>query len=347
MIRDREDNEVKLSEKQNAHLLILGCSGSGKTYFVCRKLEQEVKRGKKIIVFDYSQSYTLPELRKAGFRYLDKVRTLNPLIIKMNWNFNGENLQSDLVTAVVKSLGIESYYQKKLLREAIKQVLETKGTFSIPCLIKQLEGNFEVKDDADERKNILHLLSRLEPYSDINGIQISERTDKARIDDKAKVEIIQLSDFSYIQRKFLVEFLSEIFWVEVRYGKKKADTVLFDEFQNVEVKQGSALSTMLREGRKFGLAVYLSSQFLGNYDKETVDTIMQAGSMIFFRPTAHDRKFVAKIIDVEHIRIWESILDKLQVGEAIIKGKYYLNSNTKEIENPIICKIQEVKKNEV
>lgn len=57
---------------------------------------------------------------------------------------------------------------------------------------------------------------------------------------------------------------------------------------------------------------------------------MQAGNMIFFWPTANDRKSIAEVIDLEQNRIWQSILDKLQVGEAVIKGKYYLNGNTKK-----------------
>lgn len=88
----------------------------------------------------------------------------------------------------------------------------------------------------------------------------------------------------------------------------------------------------------------MSSQFLDNYDKEVMDTLMQAGNMIFFRPTANDRKSIAGVIDLEQNRIWQSILDKLQVGEVVIKGKYYLNGNRKAINKPIICKVQEVEK---
>lgn len=342
MLRDSEENEVVLSEKPNAHLLILGRSGSGKTYFICRKLEEELKKDRKIVIFDYSASYTLEELNKARFRNIKMVRIYEPSEEKMNWIYKGKNLQSVLVSALIKGLGTDSYYQKKLLREAMGQVIAYEEFFSIPLLVKQLEELLTTKEDADERKNVLHLLNRLDPYSEINGIRILERKEIAREESKAGIAIIQLSNYSQLHRKFLVEFLTEIFWSETRCGNKKADIVLFDEFQNVRLKPGSALTSMLREGRKFGLAVYLSSQFLGNYDKEAVDTLMQAGNMIFFRPTAHDRKFVAKIIDVEHIRTWESILDNLQVGEAIIKGKYYLNSNTKGIETPIICKVQEV-----
>lgn len=342
MMKDSEENKVVLSEKPNAHLLILGRSGSGKTYFICRKLEQELNKGRKIIIFDYSASYTLEELNKARFRNIKMVRIYEPSEEKMNWIYKGKNLQSVLVSALIKGLGTESYYQKKLLREAMGQVIAYEEFFSIPLLVKQLEELLITKEDADERKNVLHLLGRLEPYSEINGIKILERKEIEREGSKAGIVVIQLSNYSKLHRKFLVEFLTEIFWSETRCGNKKADIILFDEFQNVSIKSGNALSSMLREGRKFGLAVYLSSQFFGNYDKEAVDTLMQAGNMIFFRPTAHDKKLVANIIDIEQSRDWQSILDKLQVGEAVIKGRFSLNGSSKEIERPIICKVQEV-----
>ena len=145
------------------------------------------------------------------------------------------------------------------------------------------------------------------------------------------------------QRKFLVGFLAELFWEEVRSGKKDGGTVLFDEFQNIDIKCGSALSSMLREGRKFGLAVYLSTQFLGDYDRGAVNTLMQAANMVLFRPTEKDLKRTAQLIDPNQPKAWQGILDRLRVGEVVLKGCYRLNGGSKEISRPIICKIEEVK----
>lgn len=167
-----------------------------------------------------------------------------------------------------------------------------------------------------------------------------------RIDIKAALTLVQLSKYPEIQRKFLTEFLAELFWEEVRYGKKKADIVLFDEFQNMSIKPGSALSAMLREGRKFGLSACLSTQFLGDYDKEAVDTLTQAGNMLFFKPTEREMKLVANMIDFNHPKEWRKILNGLRIGEAILKGNYTLNSMKKRVETPILCKVEEVKKYE-
>ena len=99
------------------------------------------------------------------------------------------------------------------------------------------------------------------------------------------------------------------------------------------------MSAILREGRKFDLAAYLSSQFLGNYDNEAVDTLMQAGNMMLFRPVPKDVKYVADMIDPGNRQEWVKILSTLQVGQAVLKGRYSINKNRKECETPIVCNI--------
>lgn len=106
----------------------------------------------------------------------------------------------------------------------------------------------------------------------------------------------------------------------------------------------SALSGMLREGRKFSLSVYMSSQFLGDYSQEEVDTLMQAGNILFFKPVPKERKQIAKYIDGQNYKSWDRILDNLKVGEAVLKGHFMINSNKTEVTCPIKCIIQKSKK---
>lgn len=342
MLRDLERRKIRISKIPNSHLLILGKSGEGKTYFCCRKIEEDLREGKNVVIFDYSNSYSLPELRKCKFRYTESVRIINPLEKKSDFLFRMERLESALLDSFVNALRILSYYQKKLLREAIFRVVESTDSLTIPALIECLEEMTGEEISLESEKNIGHLLTRLGPYSECDNIRMATSDPVCNVGEKENVTIIQLSDFAELQRKFFTEFLAEMFWREVRNGYGKADIVLFDEFQNMQITPGSALSAMLREGRKFGLGVYLSSQFLGNYNREAVDTLMQAGNMFFFKPVQREMKFIAGLIDPDHIPEWRNILQNLQVGEAVLKGRYCLNSNIKEIETPIICKVESV-----
>ena len=45
MILDMEKNTLHLSEIPNSHLLVMGQSGSGKTYYCNRKIEEEIDKG--------------------------------------------------------------------------------------------------------------------------------------------------------------------------------------------------------------------------------------------------------------------------------------------------------------
>lgn len=340
MIHDREENQVTLVDSPNPHALILGSSGYGKTYFLCRIMEKMISYGKKILILDYSRSFSHTELVRNHFQYQKKIRVLNPFEDPLNWNYQGDNMAPSLTDALVHGLGTESYYQKKLLREAIDSVLGEHGFFSFPCLKQKLESLLCIKEDPESRKNLLHLLTRTEPYSSISGIQFSPKDNRTPDGEDAVLTILQLSDYSESQRKFLVEFIAEVFWVEARCGRRKTDVIVLDEFQNMDMKPGSALPSMLREGRKFGLSVYLSSQFLGGYGREAVDTLMQAANKLFFRPTENDLKTIARLIAPNAPKGWEKILGKLRVGEAVLKGRYHINNNKKELETPIICKVE-------
>ena len=336
-----EKNKILLLDKPNGHLLVLGMSGSGKTFFLCRKIEDAMRSNKKIFVFDYSASYTDSEVAKNLFHTNADLQILNPFESELEWEYRGYNLSAAVLNALTKSLNIESYYQKKLLKEALseKEICNERGGFSFPKLMMSLEYLSFTKEDAESVKNIGHLLTRIAPYEEIKEVRIIKADERNVPCAVRPVTIVQLSDYPELQRKFLTSFLTELFWQEVRERRKRADIVLFDEFQNLSLKPGSALSAILREGRKFDLSAYLSSQFLGNCDKEAVDTLMQAGNMLFFRPVPRDVKYVADIIDHGNRQEWRRILDSLQVGQAVLKGRYTLNKNRRKCETPIICNV--------
>lgn len=338
MLKDTEGNNIKLSRIPNEHILTLGRSGMGKTYFLCRKMEEAIQQDKRVVVFDYSESYSLQELKKNQIKCIEKVTILDPVKEPIDFRFSAENIKSGLSNALFKVLVMQGFYQKKLLREAINEIFYKGAKFSIPMLIRILEYFSIMKDEDEDRLNISRLLSKLDLYSEIENIFISSSTES--MIKEAGILIIQLSNYGEMQRKFCVEFLAELFWQDVRAGRKRGDIFVLDEFHNMKLGPGTALSAMLREGRKFELAVWLASQFLGNYDKENVETLLQVGNKIFFKPTENDEHLVADFIAPDEHTAWRNILRKLAIGEVVLKGNYFLNDKEKMLETPIICKIE-------
>ena len=82
MIQDLEKRKIKILHRPNAHFLITGKSGTGKTYYCCRKIEEELKKNKGILLIDYSSSYTEKELQKISFNIRSVQRVLTFLMGK-------------------------------------------------------------------------------------------------------------------------------------------------------------------------------------------------------------------------------------------------------------------------
>ena len=341
MIKDLENRKIKMMYKPNAHQLITGKSGTGKTYYCCRKLEEEIKKNKAILLIDYSNSYTYEELQKNKFRYENKMEIFELFDGKeIEFHLNAKAIAGTATDALIHALDVGSYYQKKILSEAIADIIRNFGYLKIEHLFSHLEMMVDVEDiSAECKKNVGHLLTRLAPYKEICEIRLKS-TPKEKIEKAEGLTIIQLSDFPELQRKFVTKFLLEVIWREIRSDSQKWDFILLDEFQNLSVRSGTALSAMLREGRKFGLGVWLSSQFLSNYSQDELDTLMQAGNMMFFKPVEREMSLNAKLINFNDYLRWFDILLNLQVGEMVLKGRYLVNENLREIETPIICQVE-------
>ena len=66
--------------------------------------------------------------------------------------------------------------------------------------------------------------------------------------------------------------------------------------------------------------------------------IMQADNKIFFRPTEKECRTVSGLIG--DTKVWSPIMSKLQIGQAVLKGKYFINNNTEELQVPIVISIK-------
>lgn len=340
MLMDQEKNKVQILATPNAHVLVLGKSGMGKTYFICRELEQQIAAKRSMILFDFSGSYTTAELEKMKFSLMDQINVLNPVQEQLIWHMDAGQLVSTLTAAFVNSLQIRSYYQKKLLKEAVQTAWDDYGIVNIGNVMNSLESmNKQEEMETETKQNIVHLLTRLELYSETDGIGFCGENRQMKADTKKALSIFQLSELPELQRQFFTNLLVEILWAEIRSKRKAVDIVVLDEFQFMSIHAGTALSSMLREGRKFGLGLYLSSQFIGNYEREEVETLLQCGNILYFRPTIHDIKKVANMIAPENAAEWRRILERLQVGELVLKGAYALNGSQKRLEDLIICKV--------
>ena len=57
MMHDKYGNTYSLPDEFNQNFLVCGDSGSGKSYFDCRVIEDAVKKGKRVVIPDFSELF--------------------------------------------------------------------------------------------------------------------------------------------------------------------------------------------------------------------------------------------------------------------------------------------------
>ena len=362
-MKDKENNTITVVENINKHYLALGNSGNGKTYWAMQKLNELAEKGKRVMVLDFSGSYTESEVAKSNPGLLGKIKFVGTKESDgINWknNYTSDSLFYDDVTdSIIKVLGINSYYQTKLLREAVEKQLKGFPNFSFPMLVftlKKMLGLIEERQDDDnaeimlkrieekkeeklrsddDMKNLERLLSRLAPYEHIFNFGIMKETKE----EDALITVIQLHEMPLLKKRFLTSFILEIIWRELKFeqGERHCDVLVLDEFQFLPFAEDDAFPNLLRESRRFGLEMILISQFISNYSKAEISTLLQVGQKLFFGPTEEDLGFTARLIAFDNTKEWMSILSNLSKGEAVYKGAYTLNENDFLCNEPIVC----------
>lgn len=341
---DVEGNEIKLCSEPNANLLIWGRSGQGKTYLCCRKIEELVRQGRRVLILDYSGSYTKSELLRNRYCFFDKTQFINPYEYMFVWSPPYEDDEAMIVNlsdTLIEVTNIRSFFQRRWICKAVRECMRKRGGFSLPGLMEMLQLLYKAEKeknmDRDNLKHISHLMDRISLFATINNFSVKRRTEPQT--NFWPVSIVELSDFSEREKHFLTEFMVVSFWKEAVCGIKRSEVIVLDEFQFLPMKKGNALLSILREGRKYRIEPILCTQFICHYDKEAKASLLQAGNILIFRPSAEDLKFSANIIDAQNSGQWRQLLEKLKVGEAVLKGTYTLNNGAKKITKPIICRI--------
>lgn len=339
---DKENNFITLAECPNPNVLVWGRSGQGKTFFFCREIEREVRKGKKVLIIDYSGSYTSEELEKNQIK-IETIKVFNLAKTPFYWFSYYETekeFSANLSDSLASVLNIDSYFQKKWLRKAMLEHLLMKKQFNILEFLKVLEdlysGLLLEENHRDDLENIQKLLARFSPYETLERFYIKRRVVDKKI---VPVTILQISELPEHEKRFVAKLLIELFWKEVRQRKHSHNIIVLDEIQFLLEKDKGAFFGIMREGRKFGLKAYMGTQFISAHKKEVIESLLQAGNILIFKPTARDMSFSAGVIDEKGKKSWRKILGELEVGEAVIMGNYFLNNGKRRITDAIVCRI--------
>jgi hypothetical protein len=276
-------NPDQTSGTPNPHVLILGESGTGKTYSISCLTAELAQEGVVSIVFDYGQGFsprtlsaefvdaTCPVELHAG---RDGVN-INPLQIfpsDLHGPVNVAQRVADTFARVYKKIGVQ---QHAVIRQAVLDVMADAGILpnepdtwaaDLPAFgelqskLNDLAANPQNPQSrfaatAASHVSTLFVFNTFRP----SGEKLSWPD---MLDAHNRVVVIQLKGLEHSLERAVTEFMlwNLIGFIEAMGPGPLKCFVVLDEAHKLSFSPGSPVEKLLREGRKFGLGLILASQ---------------------------------------------------------------------------------------
>jgi DNA phosphorothioation-dependent restriction protein DptH len=276
-------NPDQASGTPNPHVLILGESGTGKTYSISCLTAELAQAGVVSIVFDYGQGFSPQTLADEFVDATNPVElhagrdgvNINPLQIfptDLHGPVNVAQRVADTFARVYKKIGIQ---QHSILRQAVldvmadAQILQNEPESWASDLPAFGEIQVKLNDYAGNNQNgqarfaataashvsTLFVFNTFRP----NGQRLSWPD---MLGARNRVVVIQLKGLEHSLERAVTEFMlwNLIGYIEAMGPGPLRCFVVLDEAHKLSFDRGSPVEKLLREGRKFGLGLILASQ---------------------------------------------------------------------------------------
>lgn len=317
----------------NQHIFISGMSGSGKSTRIKEILLSSFEMGDTVIVFDIGGMDYYPPRAFQGLdnTCINRISAIHDgidLHILDDASFDTKagyvNFVSYIVDIISGTLRFGTQ-QRGALIQAVAYAVEHKSEHpsEMDAIIKGLK-----MQDTPVSKSVYNKLWQI-LKSDI-------LRDDGKDIEKGKINVISFQDINPSTQKNLIEIVLASIWRTLRSGGADMGdiTLIIDEFQNLSLKQDSTLFEMLRESRKYGVNLILSTQTVAAFKKEVMASITQTAVQLYFQPTVSDIDKIAAIIDPDYAKKWVDTLRGLRIGESVTLGN--ISIREKEFKDPLI-----------
>ena len=319
----------------NRHLLISGASGNGKTYLMQCLLLELSKQGVSSIVVDYTDSFLKNQLdsvfvEELGERLKQRSVIKDKLPINPFKRYQEDVLgdgdyqsQSDVdIAERVKSIFSAVYklgaQQENLIYELVLRGLNRYGD---EMSLSSLRVLLEEEDSSTAGTT----LSKIAPLIDRNPFVTTESIDwKEHLETEGDVFIIQLKGYTRQVQLLIVEFILWDLWyfATIHGNQNKPLSIVMDEAQNLDHREGSPSAYMLTEGRKFGISGWYATQSLSTLQNDELIRLQNAATKLYFNPPASEIPTITKFISSDKAQRdeWKERLVALQKGQCIFSG---------------------------
>lgn len=311
----------------NPHILIVGTSGSGKTQTAKTIISQLKRQGVPAFIIDFANEYDSDEL--VGMRLEPGSDVIvNPLDL----------LEGKLTSVIYTVSGIlKKIYrlgdqQEALVRKAIIKAYENAGINEndrstwgkSPPSFNNIKGILEKEcsGKGNEARRAKEVLNRLAPIFDL---KVFEGKTKIQFENVFRdgVSILLKNPPTDETKLATAEFFLRWLWYGViKNGETKGSMrliIVLDEAHRLAYDK-SPVSYFLREGRKYGIGILLSTQQPTDFeDRELV--LQNTSFRIVLQCSSNKNARIMVSQFPYHKEVYVSRIKSLNKGEAIIQTK--------------------------
>lgn len=320
----------EFEKSDNMHCFYLGQSGSGKTNGLTERMCSLFKIGQKVVILDTSDSFTrnavINNLSAGGDDYAQKQAE--------------KFVEENITFHKVEELGVPV----DILKLQYPAIPETKRKIIDSILSAHISNMGKVQKAtlrngitdlmAANKLNMTDMYERLtdETVSDSLAMQfedmlscfleykVSEKSWDEFLNDSKGIVVISTDSFSGSGGSGLVDMLLMSLFYNQRNNPEQHIAVFIDEIQNQNFSPNSAITQILKEGRKYHISLNYATQFLPSGNKDIVKVMSLASLRVFLQPDDISAKTISKTIGIPALE-----LTSMNQGECYISGTFYNN----------------------
>jgi hypothetical protein len=304
----------RISTEGSPHAFILGIPGQGKSVTTRRIMRDLAEQNLPTLVFDFHGDMAAAPPEEMQVFDASKGLPFSPFELLQGKHYAHAAYEIREILAIVGSLGEiqgDTVYRALLkCYEASGFTKEADGT-RLPTIAEFVEM-LEIEEEIAKSKNAR---ARLTPLTDFDLFDehsdesFEIREGKGMVIDLSQlgIEAVQMAAGSFILRKIYKEMFA---WNQDHTMKL---AIVLDEAHRLA--KDVTLPKIMKEGRKYGIAVIVASQGLEDFSPQVISN---AGTKIAFRCNfPSSRKVGGLMRGPKNVELSEKI-ENLQVGQAYV-----------------------------
>jgi len=308
--------KIPIKHSENRHVVILGMSGSGKSY-LAKKISKQLVRRSAVVIIDPHGEY-VDLVKELNGKVLTPIENpINPLdTLGKPKNVRAEEV-SDMLRRVFKLGNIQKYVLYNLILSTYERLGDLTPTFNdvFITLTTMIES-------SSSREGFLSrdVLNSLIPYLDLLRSQYLTTTSIIPEELFSGLTVVDLSTVdSDFLRGIYVESLLYVVNTYMKTANKPLFLIVDEVHRFMGGKVAPLLSKLVMEGRKFGVTLVVITQHPLDLDPNIIGN--SAYIVTFAIQEVNNLNYISRVLSSGYIRyeVVRNMITNLKNYEALVK----------------------------